>query len=266
MTKSVEIHPSAIVAEGAELGTGVSIGPFSIVGAHVKLGDGAKVHSHAVLDGYTTIGGGAEIYPQACVGLQPQDLKFDGSATKLFVGARTVIRECVTLQPGAVDEAETHIGSDCLLMAYCHVAHDCVVGNQVIMANATQVAGHCTIEDGAIIGGVSTIHQFCRIGKKAITGASSRIVQDVPPYMMADGHPAKLHGLNKVGLKRAGISEESQKYLKQAYKEIFLKGPYREALQRVENELAPLSAEVSHLVNFLNQSERGVTRAPQRKK
>jgi UDP-N-acetylglucosamine acyltransferase len=277
------VHPTAIVHARAELGIGVEVGPFSIIGEHVRIGDGARIHSHVVIDGYTTIGERAEVYPQACVGLPPQDKKYDGSPTKLIIGARTVIRECATLQPGSVGGSGrpvlpphsphpgdregcgvTEIGDDCLIMAYCHVAHDCRIGNGVIMANATQVAGHCTVEDFAILGGVTTVHQFVRIGTRAITGASTRVQMDVPPYMMADGHPAALFGLNTVGLDRAGFTEDAKRALKEAYKALFMRGRYAEALDELEAGPAQTIPEVAHLCRFLRSSTRGVTRARRR--
>jgi UDP-N-acetylglucosamine acyltransferase len=264
--RETKIHPTAIVHERAELGVGVEVGPFSIVGEHVRIGDGARIHSHVVIDGHTSIGELAEIFPQACVGLRPQDKKYDGTPTTLAIGARTVIRECATLQPGSVGEGcgATEVGSDCLIMAYCHVAHDCVVGNGVIMANATQVAGHCIIEDFAILGGVTTVHQFVRVGTRAITGASTRVQLDIPPYFMADGHPAALFGLNSVGLDRAGFSEEAKRGLKEAYKALFLRNRYTEALDELEQGLAQTIPEVARLCRVLRSSTRGVTRAPRR--
>ncbi len=267
--QTTQIHPTAIVEPGAQLGEGVQIGPFSIVKKNVQVGDRAVIHSHVVLDGHTELGEAVEVFPQACVGLRPQDLKYDGSPTRLVVGARTVIRECATLQPGSTGGAcrgLTEVGADCLIMAYCHIAHDCAVGDRVIMANATQIAGHCVIEDHAILGGVTTVHQFVRIGTRAITGASSRVQMDVPPFMMADGHPAKLYGLNNLGLKRAGFSADSIRALKRAYKTLFLQGKYAQALDELEGApQADADPAVVQLVRFLRQSERGVTRAPARK-
>ena len=264
--RETRIHPTAIVHPRAELGAGVEVGPFSIVGEHVRIGDGSRVHSHAVVDGHTTLGDSSEIYPQACVGLPPQDKKYDGSPTKLIIGSRTIIRECATLQPGSVGEGcgVTSVGDDCLVMAYCHVAHDCRIGNGVIMANATQIAGHCTVEDFAILGGVTTVHQFVRIGTRAITGASTRVQMDIPPYMTADGHPAALFGLNTVGLDRAGFSEEVKRSLKEAYKALFMRGRYAEALDELEAGPAKMFPEVAHLCRFLRSSSRGVTRARKR--
>lgn len=257
------IHPSAVIDPGARLGAGVRIGPFAVIGPHVVLGDRVVVHSHAVIDGHTELGEGVEVFPQAAVGLRPQDLKYDGSPTRLVVGPRTVIRECVTLQPGSLGGSEglTSIGADCLLMAYCHVAHDCVIGDRVIMANATQIAGHCVVEDHVILGGVTTVHQFVRIGTRAITGASSRVVQDVPPFTMADGHPARLFGLNVVGLRRAGFTSEQRRGLKRAYRALFLEGRYKQALLELEAGAALEAPEVRELCAFLRAGSRGVTRA-----
>ncbi len=257
------VHPSAIVADGAQIGEGVSIGPFALVGENVTLHDGVRVHPHAIIDGHTTLGEEVEVFPGAAVGLRPQDKKYDGSPTTLTIGPRTVIREYATLQPGTTGTGcgTTEVGSDCLIMAYVHVAHDCRVGNGVIMANATQIAGHVQVDDHAILGGVTTVHQFCRVGTRAITGASSRVVQDVPPFMTADGHPARLFGLNNVGLQRAGFSAESIRALKRAYRAIFMRGPFQSAIEAVDEELGNEFAEVAELCRFLRSAERGVTRA-----
>lgn len=179
----------------------------------------------------------------------------------LEIGARTVLRECVTVQPGTSGEGSgrTVVGSDCLIMAYAHVAHDCVIGDKVIIANATQIAGHCVVEDGAILGGVTTVHQFVRVGTRAITGASTRLQLDVPPFMLADGHPAKLYGLNVVGLKRAKLAAASMSELKRAYRMIFVRGPYSAMLDEVERTMKG-TPEVARLCAFLRSSKRGVTR------
>lgn len=267
LLRETHVHPSSVVDAKAQLGVGVKVGPFSVIGPNVVIGDGAVVHSHTVIDGHTTLGPGVEVFPHTAVGLPPQDKKYDGSPTKLIVGARTVIRECATLQPGSVGEdcGVTEVGEDCLIMAYCHVAHDCRIGNGVIMANATQVAGHCVVEDFAILGGVTTVHQFVRIGTRAITGASSRVQMDVPPYVTADGHPAALYGLNKVGLERAGFSDETIGALKQAYKALFLRNNYASALDELEQGPAREHPEVARLCEFLRASKRGVTRAPRKR-
>lgn len=252
------VHPTAIVHAGARLGAGVKLGPYAIVGEHATLGDGVTLHPHAIVDGHTTLGEGVEVFPGACVGLRPQDLKYDGAPTTLSVGAKTIIREHATLQPGTTGGGgKTVVGAGCLIMAYCHVAHDCVVGDGVIMANATQLAGHVIIEDHAILGGLTNIHQFVRVGRRAFTGAATRVVQDIPPFCTADGHPAKLYGLNVVGLGRAGFAEETIRALKQAYRQIFVRGPYAEQLAALRDSDV---AEVRELCAFLAGSQRGVTR------
>lgn len=251
-----DIHPTAVVDPRAELGVGVRVGPFAVIGAHVSLGDHAIIHPHVVIDGRVELGAHVEVFPQAVVGMTPQDLKFDGRATRLIVGARTVIREAATLHPGIW--GETVVGTDSLVMAYCHVAHDCQIGDRVVMANATQVAGHCIVEDGAVLGGATTIHQYCRIGTRAITGASARVQQDVPPYCVADGNPARLRGLNFVGLRRDGLSRTSVSALKMAYRALFRQQRYAEAL--AELSANPPTEEVARLCSFLTSSERGIAR------
>jgi len=259
---STQIHPMAVVAEGAQLGEGVQVGPFAVIGKNVQIGDHAVIHPHAVIDGHTQLGNEVEVFPGAAIGLKPQDRKYDGAPTKLVVGDRTVLRECTTLQPGTTNTGNeiTIVGNDCLIMAYCHVAHDCVLGNDVILANGTQIAGHVTLEDHVILGGVTTVHQFVRVGTRAITGASTRVVQDIPPFATADGHPAKLVGLNTVGLKRGGISDEVIRELKKVYKAIFLRGPFREAINSLKAELPSASPEVRCFVEFMDSSDRGITR------
>lgn len=257
------VHASAVVDPRAQLAEGVRVGPFSVVGPHVTLGAGVVVHAHAIIEGHTTIGAGAQIFPGASVGLVPQDLKYDGSPTRLEIGARTVIRECATLHLGSVGgraTGVTKVGEGCLIMAYCHVAHDCVVGDHVILANAVQLAGHVMVEDHVILGGLTNVHQFCRIGTRAFTGAATRVNQDVPPYLMADGHPARMVGLNKVGLERGGLSKESVAAIQRAYKRIFLGTGFQKAIQDVSEEMGDI-AEIRRLVEFLRASERGVTRA-----
>lgn len=263
---ATEVHPSAVVDPKAQLGEGVRVGPFCVVGPNAVLGDGVSLLSHAVVDGHTTLGAGVQIFPGASVGLAPQDLKYDGSPTRLEVGAKTVVRECATLHLGSVGgraTGVTKVGEGCLIMAYCHVAHDCEVGDRVILANGVQLAGHVTVEDHAILGGLTNVHQFCRIGTRAFTGAATRINQDVPPFMMADGHPARMVGLNKLGLERGGLSPETIKALSRAYRRIFLGASFQESVREVGEELGHI-AEVRRLVEFLSSSERGVTRASKR--
>ena len=256
----VSIHPLAVVQPGAELGEDVSIGPFCLVGPHVRLGDRAILRSHVSVDGHATLGAGCEVWPFASVGGKTQDLKFKGGAPRLVVGENTVIRECATLNCATFDGGETRVGSKCLIMAYCHVAHDCLVGDRVVMANNATLAGHVVIEDDAIIGGLTGVHQFVRVGQMSILGGFTKAVKDVPPYMMADGDPLKIFGPNKVGLERHGVSAETQQALKEAYKIVFrMDLTTAKALERIEAEIAP-SPEIRNFAEFIRKSERGISR------
>ena len=258
------IHPTAVVDRHAELGHDIRVGPFAVIGPRVIIQDGCTIHAHAVIEGHTELGPEVEVYPKAVLGMLPQDLKFDGRPGRLEIGARTVIRECATLHVGSRgDRRLTRVGSDGLVMAYAHVAHDCTIGDRVVMANATQIAGHCQIGDGAVLGGATTVHQHCRIGTRAMTGASSRIQLDVPPFCVADGNPARLYGLNLVGLRRDGRTPEAIRRLKAAYRALFRQGRYRMALD--ELRAAPPSEEVALLCGFLEATVRGVTRARPRR-
>ena len=257
---AVSIHPLAVVAPGAELGADVTIGPFCAVGPNVRLGDGVVLRSHVSVDGHATLGAGCEVWPFASVGGKTQDLKYKGGAPRLVVGEQTVIRECATLNCATFDGGETRVGSKCLIMAYCHVAHDCIVGDRVIMANNATLAGHVIIEDAAILGGMAGIHQFVRIGRMSILGGVTKAVKDVPPYMMADGDPLKVYGPNKVGLERHGVSPEAQMLLKQAYKIVYrMDLTTAKALERIEAELAPVP-EIRNFVEFIRKSERGISK------
>lgn len=204
---SANIHPQAIVEDGASIGPDVTVGPFTIVGSDVTLGRGVEVKSHVVLTGWTDVGEGTQIFPFAAIGEVPQDLKFTGERTRLRIGARNRIREHVTMNTGTTGGGgETVIGDDGLFMAGCHVAHDCIIGDRVIIVNNSAVAGHCQIEDDVIIGGLSGIHQWVRIGRGAIVGALSMVTKDVVPYGLVAGPRAELDGLNLVGLKRKGVA------------------------------------------------------------
>lgn len=258
-----QVHPTAVVSPDAVLGPGVQVGPYAVLGDRVRLGPGVQIGSHAVVDGHTELAEDVRVFPFAAIGLEPQDRKHDGSVTRLRVGARTVLREYVTVHPASQRDGMTEVGPDCLLMAYCHVAHDCRVGAGVVMANGAQLAGHCVIEAGAVLGGATLVHQFVRIGRLAITGAGSRVVQDVPPFLLADGHPARLVGLNRVGLERSGVPRAVRAQLKNAYRRLFREGrPWSQALGALE--AAPACEEVRQLCAFLRATERGVTRGRRR--
>lgn len=217
-------HPTAIVDPKATLGQGVRIGAYSVVGPQVTLGDGVMLHSHVVIDGETRIGEATEIFPFASIGHRPQDKKFKGENSRLVIGARNVIREHVTMNPGTEGGGLlTQVGSDCLFMASSHVAHDCMVGNHVILANNATLAGHVSVGDFAIIGGLSAIHQFVRIGAHAFIGGMSGVEKDVIPYGTVKGERASLDGLNLVGLKRRNVERERIHALRHVFKELFLK-------------------------------------------
>lgn len=219
------IHPTAVIAEGATVGNNVRIGPYCVVGNEVTLAEGVVLYSHVVIDGNTTIGAQTEIFPFASIGHRPQDKKFFGEQSRLVIGARNVIREHVTMNPGTEGGGLiTQVGDDCLFMASSHVAHDCRVGNQVILANNATLAGHVTVGDGAIIGGLSAIHQFVRIGAYAFIGGMSPVEKDVIPYGTVIGERATLEGLNLVGLKRRNVEREHIHALRHLFKQLFITG------------------------------------------
>jgi len=256
------IDPRAVIHEGAELAEGVQVGPFAVIGPHVRLGAGTTVGPHAMVDGHTRLGENCRIFPYASVGTIPQDLKYRGEPTTLEVGDRTVVREFATVNIGTQGGGGvTRVGSDCLLMAYSHVAHDCTLGNRVILANAATLAGHVTVQDNAGIGGLTAVHQFVRIGEHAYVGGCSAIVMDVPPYCTASGNRAKLYGFNLVGLKRRGFSDEVLKDLRRAYRIIFRsKETLAQTLNAVRGGPEYDRPEVRKFVDFVASSERGVTR------
>ncbi len=254
------IHPTAVVHPNAKIGEGCQIGPYCIIGEHVTLGTDCKLHSHVVIDGHTTLGSGNEIFPFASIGLKTQDLKWKGGTTWTRIGDKNTFREYVTVHSATSDGDATVIGSENNILAYCHIAHDCQLGNHIVMSNVGTLAGHVTVEDHAIIGGLAAVHQFCRIGTMAIIGGCSKVVQDVPPYMLADGNPAETRTVNKVGMERNGVTEEAQGAMKQAYKIIFRDGlTISNALVRIEAEL-PKLPEVLHLLQFARSSERGLSK------
>jgi UDP-N-acetylglucosamine acyltransferase len=257
--QSTIIHPSAVIHPRAEIGPGCRIGPFCVVGEHVVLGSGCNLHSHVVVDGHTRLGSGNEIYPFASVGLKTQDLKWKGGITRTEIGDYNTIREFVTIHSATGDGEVTVIGSHNNLLAYSHAAHNVIIGNHVIMSNSATLGGHVIVEDYATIS-VSAVHQFCRIGRMAMIGGCSKVVQDVPPFMLADGNPAETRTINKVGLTRNGVPEETQAVLRQAYKILFREGlTISNALARIENELPP-SPELQHLIHFVRASERGISK------
>lgn len=258
-TQDTLIHPSAIIDPEAVIGEGVEIGPWTMIGPRVTVGDGTRIGAHVLVEKDTTIGTGCHLHQGAVLGTDPQDLKYRGESTTLTVGDRTVIREYATLNRGTANLRRTVVGDDCLLMAYSHIAHDCQIGNNVVIANAVNMAGHVMIEDWATIGGLTAIHQFVRIGAHAFVGGASRTSQDVPPYTRAAGSPMKLYGLNSIGLDRRGFSREVRQALKSAYRAVFQGSlSLSQGLEQAEAE-ADDFPEVRHFLSFIRTSERGVT-------
>ena len=255
------VHPTAVVAPSAEIGRGVTVGAYAVIGPHVEIGEDCFVGSHAVIEGWTRIGPRCQIFQFASVGAAPQDFSYRGEETHLTIGSDNVFREFVTIHR-ATTKADriTVIGSHNYFMAYSHVAHDCRIADHVIMANSVALGGHILIESHAIIGGLSAIHQFTRVGSYAMIGGGSAVSQDVPPYLSVAGNRAKPFGLNLVGLRRHGFSEETIAKLKKAYKTVYREGlTLKEALERIMTEHGD-AAEVRHFVEFVRGSERGICR------
>ena len=257
----VTIHPSAVVHPNARIADTVEIGPYSVIGEHVSIGRETKIASHVLIEGWTTIGERNQIHSFSSIGTPPQDIGYKNDETFLIIGNDNVIRECATIHRATTKEdRKTEIGNKNFLMAYSHVAHDCKLGNNIIMANSVALGGHIVIDDNAILGGIVAVHQFVRIGAYSIIGGQSAVSQDIPPYVSAAGNRAKLYGLNLVGLKRRGFSDAVIGTLKKAYKIIFRSGLTQdEALHKVVEEF-PQSAEVRTLVDFIRSSKRGITR------
>jgi UDP-N-acetylglucosamine acyltransferase len=255
------IHPSAIIHPKAEIDTDVEIGPYTIIAENVTIGSGTVIGSHVVVDPYVSIKPDCHIFQYASVGAQPQAIKFKGEITYVKIGRGTVVREFVTINRGtAFGTGVTEIGEDNLLMAYCHVAHDCRTGRKVILANNATLAGHIVIGDYVTVGGLVAIHQFVRIGEYAYVGGKSAVPKDIPPYVIAAGDRAKLHGLNRVGLKRYGFSESTVAALKKVYRIFFRIGiTLNEAIERAQAEVDHLP-EVNNFINFIKSSQRGITR------
>ena len=253
------VHPTAIIDSDANVASSVVVGPYSIVGPGVVVGRGTVLGPHVLVERDTTLGEQCQIAKGAVIGSDPQDLKYEGEPSQLIVGDRTVVREYATLNRGTRASGRTVVGSDCLIMAYAHVAHDCEIGNHVVLSNAVNMAGHVVIEDWAIVGGLTAIHQSVRIGAHSFCGGGSRVPQDIPPYLKVAGNPVKLYGLNRVGLERRGVSEDVMRALKQTYQVLFQsKLTLSRALDIAESEVDQIP-EVRHLLTFIRSSKRGVT-------
>lgn len=259
------IHPTALVDAGAQIDASVTIGPYAVIGPHVVLGAGTTVGAHCVIEGHTTIGRDNRIFQFASLGAAPQDKKYAGEPTRLVIGDRNTIREFCTFNTGTVqDQGVTTIGDDNWVMAYVHIAHDCVVGNQTILANNATLAGHVQVDDYAIIGGLTGIHQFTKVGAHVMAGFASHISQDVPPFMMVDGNPLAVRGLNLEGLRRRGFSPERLAAIKQMHRLLYRQGLTLEAAHSAIAALPAAhpeaAADIAQLLAFLDTSARGIAR------
>jgi len=256
---AAKIHPTAIVESSAELGEGVEIGALAYVGSGVRLGAGTKLHHHATVEGNTELGRDCEVFPYACVGAKTQDLKYEGGNPGVRIGDRNVFREYVSVHSATKDGDYTVIGSDNLFLAYTHVAHECVLGNHIIMSNYAGLAGHVHVEDHALIAAYGGVHQFCRIGLHSMIGGAAKVVQDVPPYFIIDGSPATVRTINKVGLERNGYTAEQMNNIRQLFRILYREGLNRtQALERLTTHTAAGSAEFRHMLEFARKSERGL--------
>lgn len=256
---STAIHPTAIVHPKAQLGDGVTIGPGTLIGEHVVIGDRTQIGAYAVLEGWTTLGADCRVFTGAILGSEGQDLKFRGERSYLRLGDRNVIREYVTMNRATGEEKTTLVGNDNFFMAYCHVAHNCTIGNHNILANAIGMAGHVTIMDHANIGGLDTIHQGVRIGSYAMIGGGSRVPKDVPPFVLCGGSPLRIAGINRIGLERKGFTPEQLAVVERAHRILYRsKLNISQAVERLEAE--PPAPEITLLVNFIKTSERGIAK------
>lgn len=254
------IHPTAIVDPKAEIASGVRIGPYCVVGADVHIGEDTELQHHVTVMGTTRIGRGNSFFAYTSIGQRTQDLKYSGEPTHLEIGEGNTFREFCTVNRGTLPGAKTVVGNNGNFLAYSHIAHDCIVGNNVIFSNNGTLAGHVTVGDHSVIGGLTAIHQFCRVGRHAITGGCSKIVQDVPPFMIADGNPAEVRGVNSIGLERAGFPAETIRALKDAYRLLYRGNMNaKQAVEAIRRELAG-SAEAEELCLFVETSQRGIIR------
>lgn len=256
---ATEIHPTAVVEVGAQLGVDVVIGPLAYVAADVQLGDGTRLHHHAAVEGNTVLGANCEVFAFANIGAKTQDLKYVGGNPGVRAGERNVFREYVTIHTGTEPEAMTVLGNDNKLLAQCHVAHDCVIGNHIIVSNSTLIGGHCVVEDHVVFGGFSGVHQFSRIGAHAMISAYAKIVQDIPPFMLADGQPAIIRTINRIGLERRGFEPESIDRIKQLFRILYRDGLNRsQAFEKLKTHNAADSVEFRAVLDFAAASERGL--------
>ena len=254
-----KIHATAVIEPGAKLGSKVEIGAYAFVGGGVTLGDGTQLHHHASVEGDTVLGKNCEVFPYACIGGKTQDLKFKGGRPGLRIGDRNVFREYVTIHCATNDGDVTRVGSGNVLLATCHVAHDCVMGDHIIMSNGAVLGGHVIVEDHVVIGGYGGIHQFCRLGAYAMLSATAKLVHDLPPYFIADGTPAEVRAINKVGLERNGFTPEQQDRVKQIYRILYRDGLNRtQALEKLAAHKQAASMEFQRVLTFAQNTQRGL--------
>lgn len=252
------IHPTAIVSPGAEIAPGVEIGPYAFIGPEVTVDRGTVIHHHACIEGVTSVGSGCEVFPFACLGFRTQDLKFKGGRPRLRIGARNVFREFVTVHTATADGDETVIGSENHLLAYAHIAHDCVLGDHIIASNNTTLAGHVTVEDHVVFGGHAGVHQFCRVGAFSMVGAKAKVTQDTPPYMVVDGNPSVVRSFNRIALERAGFTTDQIERVKFAFRALYREGLNRaQALEKITNHPEADQPELKAFVAFAALSTRG---------
>jgi UDP-N-acetylglucosamine acyltransferase len=254
------IHPTAIVSEKAIIGNDVKIGPFSIIHDDVVIGNNCEIRSSVIIDNGSRIGNNVNIFSGAIISTEPQDLKYGGEQTFAYIGDGTTIREYATINRGTKETGMSSVGKNCLIMSYCHVAHDCYVGDNVIMSNVCQLGGHVNIEEWVVLGGVSKIHQFCRVGKHSMVGADTKIVKDVAPYTLVDRKPAQVEGINKVGLRRRGFSTELIQEIEQFYDTVLFSGyNNRDGIIKF-SQREKISEEVRYCIEFIENSVRGICR------
>jgi len=256
------IHPSAIISDSAIIGKNVTIGPYCVIGDNVTIGDHSTLKSHVVIDGHTTIGEHNLFYPFAAIGQLTQDLKYKEEPTYLIIGNHNTFRENTTIHRSTSPDTPTNIGDHNLFLCYSHVAHDCIIGDHCIFSNNGSIAGHVIVEDHVIISGLSGVHQFCRVGAHSLIGGFTKVVQDVPPFTIADGNPASIRAINQIGLQRRGFTSEDISFLRRAYKRLFFKKEknLKEAIEETKQADCFANNHVKTLISFLEKSERGVTR------
>jgi UDP-N-acetylglucosamine acyltransferase len=252
------IHKTALISQKSKIGKNVLIGPYCIIEDNVIIDDNTQIDSHTIIKQYSTIGKNTHIFSHCVIGEIPQDKKYSGEKTELIIGDNTIIREFCTLNRGTKDSGITKIGNDCLLMAYVHIGHDCIINNNIILANGVQLGGHVIIDDYAIIGGLTPIHQFCKIGAHSLVGGGLRVVQDIPPFIIANGQPLRFSGINALGLRRRKFSANQRTNIKKVYNIIYNSNHnISQALEKIKNNLN-VKNEISTIVNFIKNSSRGL--------